>query len=572
MSIDISIVSGTYNRLPYLKRMVGSVRRSIGPLTYEIVLVDGGSTDGTIEWCKRQNDVRLIEQGKLLGAVKAFNAGAMSSKANYVILANDDIEFVGMSILSSWSFMEDFEEVGVGCFYQDRNKQNWHVEQMPAVGLDGRQISVPYGQVCIVPTHLGNSVGWWGDYLHTYGGDNELSCNVLEKGYEVCPVPNARIHDFSSDLDDELRKINNNDPRTMAKLGRTHPDSAKWSRKWSRGGKVGPRLTEEREDTQLRHHSKKMRILYAPIYEPGNQLQKRTKVGLRKALQKVGVVLECDFMSEGFSGLRSKGCSLCPDLFILQLQDASVMNLAKIRILREDHPEAVFVSWNGDYHPGNLYDAEYMAVMKEIDYAGFAVASIKDTYDAYGINWFYWQIGYEESYGEPDPTEVSHDVVFLGNGYTEFRKELARFLVNLQSEGINVGLYGSWDRKLGSLGSNLYDFDSGRRIYRRSKLAISDQQWPDATGYVSNRLFQAMEAGGAMVLQQKFDGMAGYLGLTKGVHLDIWENFDDLKEKIKFWLKEDRERERIAKNGHEFMLENHSFDVRVRELMDVLGK
>lgn len=72
--IVISAVTGTYNRLALLQKMVTSVRQSVGGLLYEIILVDGGSTDGTLEWCRQQSDVMLIEQGKLLGAVEAFNA------------------------------------------------------------------------------------------------------------------------------------------------------------------------------------------------------------------------------------------------------------------------------------------------------------------------------------------------------------------------------------------------------------------------------------------------------------------------------------------------------------------
>ena len=568
--VEVSIVSGTYNRLPHMQRMVNSVRYSVGPVSYEIILVDGGSTDGTIEWCKGQRDITIIEQGQLLGAVKAFNEGARAARGRYVVLANDDIEFVGYSIARSWAFMEDFKTVGVGCFYQDRNRQSWHVEQMPAVGPGGKIISVPYGQVCIVPTWLGSRVGWWGDYLHTYGGDNELSSNVWELGFEVCPIEKAYIHDFSQDLDDELRRINNDDPQRLAAKGRTHPDSEKWYKKWTRQRKVGPRvrftpvIANELSESNTR-------FLYAPIYEPGNSLQKQTKFGLRKALNKVGVVQECDYMTEGISGLMEKACAICPDIFVLQIQDASVFNLPTIRALKKEHPNAEFVSWNGDYHPKNLYDSEYIEVMKEMDAAGFAVASIKEDYRSQGINWFYWQIGYEESDARPDQTTERHDVIFLGNGYTEQRKDLARFLLSLRDTGINVGLYGSWPEGW-SLGSNLYNFGEGQKLYAAAKIAISDQQWPEATGYVSNRLFQSMVAGGCVVLQQYFEGMEEYLGLENGEHLYTWKNQMELEIKIKWGLKHTEEIREVARKGQEFMLKNHSFDVRVKELMDVLDK
>ncbi len=126
---EISVVTGTYNRLTHLQNLVASVRKSIHySVPYEIVIVDGGSTDGTINWCKEQSDINLIQHGKLLGAVKAFNDGAKAAKGRYVILANDDIVFIDYSIMAAYSFMQDNLHVGIGCFYQDRNNQNWHVE------------------------------------------------------------------------------------------------------------------------------------------------------------------------------------------------------------------------------------------------------------------------------------------------------------------------------------------------------------------------------------------------------------------------------------------------------------
>ena len=59
--IEISIVTGTYNRLKLLNNMVKSVRKSIGTgVPYEIIIVDGGSKDGTIQWCKDQSDVHRL--------------------------------------------------------------------------------------------------------------------------------------------------------------------------------------------------------------------------------------------------------------------------------------------------------------------------------------------------------------------------------------------------------------------------------------------------------------------------------------------------------------------------------
>jgi GT2 family glycosyltransferase len=119
MTIAVSAVTGTYNRLSHLKRLVASVRSSISPYPYEIVLVDGGSTDGTIEWCKSQPDVTLIEQGELLGAIKAFNAGCKAATGRYVAILNDDIEIKGKTLSTAYEYLEKYPQVGQVAFEND---------------------------------------------------------------------------------------------------------------------------------------------------------------------------------------------------------------------------------------------------------------------------------------------------------------------------------------------------------------------------------------------------------------------------------------------------------------------
>ena len=88
---------------------------------------------------------------------------------------------------------------------------------------------------------------------------------------------------------------------------------------------------------------------------------------------------------------------------------------------------------------------------------------------------------------------------------------------------------------------------------------------------MSNRLFQALEAE-AFLMQQYFDGMESYLGLKDGVHLVVWTDIEDLKDKLRYWLSDTNagERKAIARQGHQYILERHSFDSRVDQLMDML--
>lgn len=551
----VSVVTGTYNRLPYLKEMVESVRHSIYyTIPYEIILVDGGSIDGTIEWCKKQKDVVLIEQGELLGAVKAFNAGFAVAKGRYVVIANDDITFMDESITNAILFMEGETETGIGCFWQDRDDKKWHVEAMH-VYINGTGRPGYYGQVCIIPKWLGDEVGWWGDYLHTYGGDNELSANVYRLGYLIKPIPCGCVHDLK--VYDQLREINKGDPKEFG--GGHHPDTVKFHDKWKNGinvGKLAPGFRYER---------RKFKIFYLPIYEPGHQIQKETKVGLLKSLQKVSLVFEYDYANGNLNDMLERAYDLEPDLFVMQIQDANGMfNKHVISNMKAEHPNARFFLWNGDYHPNNLYAQEYIEMLKLFHLTAFATEECINRYPD-DVKKMYLQIGFEEH--ETPPPDDLYDIVFLANGYSDKRKNLARFLKEFP---YRVGLFGSWPREFGAIADTTYDFYKGAEIMRASKFVISDQQWPHARGYVSNRLFQALYAGGGVVLQQWFDGIDEVLGFEHNKHLLVWKDMEEIADLVGQFIDKDKTRAKIAEEGREFVLKNYSFDVFVKKMLEAL--
>jgi len=605
--LDISIVSGTYNRLSYLQKMVSSVRNSLAGLyglKYEIVLVDGGSNDGTQEWCKSQPDIKLIEHGQLYGAVRAFNDGAFAASGKYVIMANDDIEFVDNSILLAYVYMESHPACGGGCFYQDRNGRDWHVEGMQAVKL-GRskkpeRVHVYYAQVGIFPKWLGDHVHWWCDELeygrylkgkrysggiglHTYGGDNELSARIWDLGYTIDPIPGAKITD--KEAKDDLRIINNidgaNDPSAIRG---EHPDSFKFGQKWIernnrigiRGHYPGPILKDKPMIINPLPEQIKERVLYLPLFEQGWQVQKEQKRGLRDALAKVAIVYEYDYMFEfnrlGKAKMMDKLHNICqeffPTTFLSQLHNSDQINSVDIYILKKEYGDRChFINWNGDYWPDQLLDDKGLSLARSFDLMTSVNRDVVEKHQKLGINTQYWQIGFEPD-GTGHEPEIYHDIVFLASGYSQKRQQLGQFLAQ---QSWSFGLYGSsWPEGM-SKGQNLYNFKEACKIYRGAKIAIGDSQWPES-GFVSNRIMQILAAGNCVLCHQWFRGYEE-LGLVDKVNCLIWQDLGDLERILKFWLSDSNSHllAEIAANGEKLALLRHGFDSRVSELWEMLG-
>jgi N-acetylglucosaminyl-diphospho-decaprenol L-rhamnosyltransferase len=104
---DVSVVVVTWNALPWLEQCLESVRGR------EIVVVDHGSTDGTVELVReRFPDVRLIEQeNKGMGG--GNNAGMRAAGGRYFFLLNSDAWVVDDALERLVAFADEHPEAAV---------------------------------------------------------------------------------------------------------------------------------------------------------------------------------------------------------------------------------------------------------------------------------------------------------------------------------------------------------------------------------------------------------------------------------------------------------------------------
>lgn len=579
----ISIVTGTYNRLELLKGLFVSTAENIPVgIPYEFVINDNGSTDGTLEWLRgfEGDNLTLIESGELVGGLRAFTDAGRVARGKYVILANDDVAFVGKdSILAAMVHLENTPTCGAVAFYDDRpidsGPRRFHVLEQPAIKPDGRSTSIVYAQVGMYRRWLGNLAGWWGaDDPHfksrTYGGDNYLTCQIVERGYTVDPVEATRVHDYM--VADELRKITGGAPEG----NQQHPDTAAYLNRYPLGPKIAPKPTVENPD------KRQLRVLYVPILD--GETAREFKHGLRDALAKYFITAEYDYVGAAGKQHRPRERQATvldeltalvrvfqPDLMLMQIHDVETFTPQTLSALRTQAPQMVVVNWNGDYWTKGLTIAPMLALLKNVDLQLVVNASVLHIYKEHSIPAAYWQCAYEDSEPYTEPHDA-HDVVFMGNAYSKARLELGNHLRSRKE--VKVGIYGDkWNFEPD--GKTTYHFPLGEAIYQSSKIAIGDNQYAsdnDGYGFVSNRIFQILGAGGALLLHQRVPGLEELTGIKTGVHYIEWTDFSDLHDKLDFWLddKQAAKRKKIVTAAAKFIRTHHSFDARVRELVKLL--
>ena len=110
---NCSIVLLTYNLKDISVQCINSIRSTNARDSYELIVVDNGSTDGILEWLQQQPDVKLISNKENRGFPAGCNQGIeVASRQNDIFLLNSDTIVLPNTIF--WLRMGLYENKQVG--------------------------------------------------------------------------------------------------------------------------------------------------------------------------------------------------------------------------------------------------------------------------------------------------------------------------------------------------------------------------------------------------------------------------------------------------------------------------
>jgi GT2 family glycosyltransferase len=89
----IAIIMLTWNGLDVTRACIESIRAHTDPRDYQLIVVDNGSTDGTLEWLRAQPELQLIANPTNLGFTHGNNQGMAAAPDGYdLLLLNNDTQ------------------------------------------------------------------------------------------------------------------------------------------------------------------------------------------------------------------------------------------------------------------------------------------------------------------------------------------------------------------------------------------------------------------------------------------------------------------------------------------------
>ena len=87
---------------------------------------------------------------------------------------------------------------------------------------------------------------------------------------------------------------------------------------------------------------------------------------------------------------------------------------------------------------------------------------------------------------------------------------------------------------------------------------------------LSMRYTETLACGGFLLADEPED--LDLVGLEDGKHLVIYNGIKDFKKKIRFYMQNDSARDAICKQGMKFVRKNHSCEVRVQQMIDIIKR
>lgn len=176
-------------------------------------------------------------------------------------------------------------------------------------------------------------------------------------------------------------------------------------------------------------------------------------------------------------------------------------------------------------------------------------------------------------------TRKQYDIGFVGAGHEKRLSMLNEISLLCLEKGYTFGVFGDYKAffkkpaaerdKYSHLAKNIVANrklvpSEVNEIFNQTKININIHHEQSKFG-LNPRVFEIMASDNFQLIDSQRE-LHNYF--KEGISVATYTNMNDLKDKIQYYLKNEKERELIAKNGHELVMRDHLYTNRIKTVLE----
>lgn len=206
----ITIIVLNYNTKRSVQNCIDSIKVNTTGIDYELIVIDNGSTDGSVEYLKAVSGIRVIFNGSNVGVSKGWNQGiAVSDPNSDIVVLNSDIVTVQNWLKTLNRVAYEDSNIGVvGCRIKGLGAQKNYILHtgamiqrngmgqenewgIPLVDYGQCQVNkkaqIVVGACMYLKRELLDTIGVFDErYTPAYFEDSDMCLKIANAGYKVC--------------------------------------------------------------------------------------------------------------------------------------------------------------------------------------------------------------------------------------------------------------------------------------------------------------------------------------------------------------------------------------------------
>jgi GT2 family glycosyltransferase len=224
--MDVSIIIVNYNTRQLTLNCINSVFEKTNNITFELILIDNLSTDGSIEEFRKDTRITFIESNDNLGFGRANNIGIGIAKGRNLLFLNSDTLLLNNAVKILSDYLDEHNDIGScgGNLYNEnlqpansffrffpgfvaevneltgnryekiRFGKNHHhnFKEIPI------EVSIITGADLMVKKNIIEKVGPFDADFFMFYEETEFCFRIKKTGYKIYSIPEAKIIHFES--------------------------------------------------------------------------------------------------------------------------------------------------------------------------------------------------------------------------------------------------------------------------------------------------------------------------------------------------------------------------------------